>query len=92
MLELIKVNNSDQEDYINKGIEIFTKCYSFGGKVYNFACLYAVLNRKEEALSYLKIALENNEVQPDFVNDDKDWLFYKESVSEYKELLSNYKK
>lgn len=89
-LELIKLNDFNQQKYINTGIDLFSKCQILGGRVYNFSCLYAIINRKDEALTYLKIALENKEINVQFVREDEDWIFYRNNDKDFNELLLSY--
>ena len=55
------------------------------------ACLYAIRNKKEEALKYLERSLERGEISVDFVEKDTDWDGLRDD-SDFKNLLSRYKK
>ena len=55
------------------------------------ACLYAIRNKKEEALKHLEYSLERGEISVDFVEKDTDWDGLRDD-SDFKNLLSRYKK
>ena len=54
------------------------------------ACLYAIRNKKEEALKYLERSLSRNEASVEFVEKDKDWDGLR-GDSDFKRILSNMK-
>ena len=47
-----------------------------GGGSYNLSCIYALKSDKENALKYLRISLEKQEVNVTFVENDTDWEYY----------------
>ncbi len=69
---------------------ILQKAVDLGGKTYNFSCLFAIQNKKDEALSYLEKSLQNNEIIIDFIEKDKDWNILKED-KDFIDLINKYK-
>ena len=61
-----------------------------GGHTYNLACLYALQNKKNEALKYLEISLTKNEISVDFVTKDEDFELLKNNEA-FLLLLDKYK-
>ena len=60
-----------------------------GGKCYNLACLYALIEVKEKVFGYLKIALEKKQRYFDYVEKDE---YFKDlrNEPEYKKLKEKY--
>jgi len=56
---------------------------------YNLACTYALMNKKQEALEYLKISLDEEEESINSVHEDDDWKDYLED-KDFIELLEKY--
>lgn len=69
----------------------FHKAIEKGDDSYNLACLYAIRNRKEEALKYLNRSLSKSEISVEFVEKDEDWNELRDD-QDFKSLLSRYKK
>ena len=80
----------EAEELYNEAFEKFQQGIKNGGSSYNLACLYAVRNKKEEALKYLERSLSRNEVSVEFVEKDKDWDGLRDD-SDFKRILSNTK-
>ena len=80
----------EAEKLYNKAFEKFQQAVKNGGSSYYLACLYAVRNKKEEALEYLERSLSRNEVSVKFVEKDKDWDGLR-GDSDFKRILSNTK-
>ena len=80
----------EAEKLYNDAFEKFQQAVKNGGSSYYLACLYAVINKKEEALEYLERSLSRNEVSVEFVEKDKDWDGLRDD-SDFKRILSNMK-
>ena len=80
----------EAEELYNEAFEKYQQAIKNGGDFYNLACLYAVRNKKEEALKYLERSLSRNEVSVEFVEKDKDWDGLRDD-SGFKRILSNMK-
>ena len=80
----------ETEKLYNEAFEKYQQAIKNGGSSYNLACLYAVRNKKEEALKYLERSLSRNEVSVEFVEKDKDWDGFRND-SDFKRILSNTK-
>ena len=83
-------SGSEAEKLYNETFEKFQLAIKNGGSSYNLACLYAIRNKKEEALEYLERSLSRNEVSVKFVEKDKDWDGLRDD-SGFKRILSNTK-
>ena len=83
-------SGSEAEELYDKAFEIFQQAIKYGGGSYNLACLYALRNRKEEALKYLDHALSRGKVSVKLVEEDNDWDAFREDP-DFKPLLSQYK-
>ena len=79
------------EKLYDETVEKNLQAIKYGGNAYNLACLYAIRNKKEEALKYLERSLERGEISVDFVEKDTDWDCLRDD-SDFKNLLSRYKK
>ena len=80
----------EAEELYNEAFEKFQQAIKNGGSSYNLACLYAIRNKKEEALKYLERSLSRREVSVEFVEKDKDWDGLR-GDSDFKRILSNTK-
>ena len=83
-------SGSEAEKLYNEAFEKYQLAIKNGGSSYNLACLYAIRNKKEEALKYLERSLSRNEVSVEFVEKDKDWDGLRDD-SDFKRILSNMK-
>ena len=81
-------SDSEAEGLYEEAIEKFQQAIQYGGDSYNLACLYALRNRKEEALKYLDLALSRGEVSVEFVENG--WIGLRDDP-DFKRLLSQYK-
>lgn len=91
LMELAKIkSDSEAEGLYDEAIEKYQQAIKYGGHSYNLACLYALRNRKEEALKYLDHVLSRGEVSVKLVEEDNDWDAFRED-SDFKRLLSQYK-
>ena len=79
------------EKLYDETVEKNLQAIKYGGDAYNLACLYAIRNKKGEALKYLERSLERGEISVDFVEKDTDWDGLRDD-SDFKNLLSRYKK
>ena len=88
-LALLK-SGSEAEKLYNEAFEKYQLAIKNGGDFYNLACLYAVRNKKEEALKYLEHSLSRHDVSVEIVEKDKDWDGLRDD-SDFKRILSNMK-
>ena len=89
--DLAKIKSgSEAEELYEKAFEKFQQAIKHGGDSYNLACLYALRNRKEEALKYLDLTLSRGEVSVEFVEEDNDWDALRDDP-DFKRLLFQYK-
>ena len=79
------------EKLYDEAVEKNLDAIKYGGDAYNLACLYAIRNKKEEALKYLERSLERGKISVDFVEKATDWDALRDD-SDFKNLLSRYKK
>ena len=86
-----KKSGVEAENLYVEAIDKYLQAIKYGGSTYNLACLYAIRNKKEEALKYLERSLERGEISVDFVEKDTDWDGLRDD-SDFKNLLSRYKK
>jgi tetratricopeptide (TPR) repeat protein len=87
---LARTKNGEEAKKIYQ--EAFDKCQQaavLGGNHYNLACVYALTNKKENALKHLEKSLLNQEQTISFVKDDEDWKAYLEDP-EFMALLEKY--
>jgi len=80
LCQLAKIkSDSKSEELYNEAIKKYQQAIENGGHSYNLACIYAIRNKKEEALKYLEHSLLRSEISVEFVMKDKDWGgFYKD--------------
>lgn len=96
-LGLILVNfaktkkGKEAEELYNESIEKYQKASDLGGKCYNLACVFALKEKKKDALYYLDISLSKNEISVRFVETDDDWKNYLQDV-DFKNILKKYEK
>lgn len=81
----------EAENLYAEAIDKYQQAIKYGGSTYNLACLYAIRNKKEEALKYLERSLERGKISVDFVEKATDWDGLRDD-SDFKNLLSRYKK
>ena len=91
LTELAQIKSgSEAEKLYNEAFEKFLEAVKNGGSSYNLACLYAIRNKKEEALKYLERSLSRREASVEKVEKDKDWDGLRDD-SDFKRILSNTK-
>ena len=85
-------SDSEAEELCDEAIEKYQQAILYGGdpSTYILACLYALRNRKEEALKYLDHALSREEVSVKLVEEDNDWNSLRDDP-DFKRLLSRHK-
>ena len=83
-------SGSEAEKLYNDAFEKFQQAVKNGGSSYYLACLYAVINKKEEALEYLERSLSRNEISVEMVEKDKRWDRLR-GDPDFKRILSNTK-
>ena len=81
---------SEAEKLYNEAFENYQQAIKNGGKFYILACLYAIRNKKEEALKCLERSLSRSEVSVEMVEKDKRWDGLRDD-SGFKRILSNMK-
>ena len=83
-------SGDEKEILINEAIEKYLQAVKYGGRSYKLARLYALRNRKEDALKYLDLALSRGEVSVKLVEEDNDWDAFREDP-DFKRLLAQYR-
>lgn len=83
-------SGSEAEGLYDEAIEKYQQAIKYGGGSYNLACLYALRNRKEEALKYLDHVLSRAEVSVKLVEEDNDWNSLRDDP-DFKRLLAQYR-
>ena len=83
-------SGNEAEKLYNEAFEKYQQAIKNGGKFYNLACLYAVRNKKKEALKCLERSLSRSEVSVEMVEKDKRWDGLRDD-SGFKRILSNMK-
>lgn len=83
-------SGSEAEELYNEAFEKYQQAIKNGGSYYNLACLYAIRNKKEEALKYLERSLSRHDVSVEIVEKDKDWDGLRDD-SDFKRIFSNTK-
>ena len=83
-------SDSEAEELCDEAIEKYQQAIQYGGdpSTYILACLYALRNRKEDALKYLDLALSRGEVSVEFVENG--WNGMRDD-SDFKRLLAQYR-
>jgi len=77
-------------NFFNKALEVLQKARNLGGKAYNLSCIYAILGDKQNALKNLEISLNDLEITPNMVVQDKDWQNLK-GDPDFEAMLAKYK-
>ena len=91
LMELAKIKSgSEAEGLYDEAIEKYQQAIKYGGHSYNLACLYALRNRKEDALKYLDLTLSRREVSVKLVEEENDWNSLRDDP-DFKRLLSRHK-
>ena len=91
LAELAQLKSGNEaEKLYNEAFEKYQQAIKNGGEFYNLACLYAVRNKKEEALECLERSLSRREASVEKVEKDKDWDRLRDD-SDFKRILSNTK-
>ena len=86
---LAELEFGDEKEFlINEAIEKYQQAIKYGGRSYKLARLYALGNRKEDALKYLDRALSRGEVSVEFVENG--WIGLRDDP-DFKRLLSRHK-
>jgi len=81
--------NDDKELY-RESFEKYEKAFELGGKSYNLACGYALIQDKANALIFLENALKNKEETIDYIERDEDWDAYRDDP-DFIALLDKYR-
>jgi len=92
LLNLAKTQaGGDAEALYRQALEKCQKAVDLGGKCYNLACTYALMQDKDNALLYLNRSLENKEENIEFVTDDTDWAGFLDDEN-FKAVINRYAK
>ena len=83
-------SDSEAEGLYEEAIEKYQQAIKYGAYSYNLACLYALRNRKEEALKYLDRTLSRGDVSEKLVEEDNDWEALRDDP-DFKRLLAQYR-
>lgn len=81
-----------QNEFYQLSEKKFLEGFKHGSKkIYNLSCLYALQNKKTEALKYLKLAFEGKEQTAEYVNnEDEDWNLLKQDL-DFISIIEKYK-
>lgn len=91
LVRLAKMKEGEEAEMLyNQAFDQFNKAIKFNGKCYNLACLHAIKDNKNDALIYLDLSLNKEEVSVDFVEKDEDWKKFSEDIN-FMAILSKYK-
>lgn len=91
LTKLAQIKGHEFEVLFHQAFDKYRKAIENSGEYYNLACIYAVTNKKEMALKYLKISLSSKEIEMDFVLQDEDWKNYHPD-SDFIALIEEFKK
>ena len=83
-------SGSEAKELYDEVIDKYQQAIKYGGRSYKLARLYALGNRKEDALKYLDRALSRGEVSVKLPEEDNDWDALRDDP-DFKRLLSQYK-
>jgi tetratricopeptide (TPR) repeat protein len=81
----------EAEELYEQAFDKFQKAIEFGGDSYNLSCILALQGELGKALKYLEISLSKQEIDIDFVKNDKDWESYLKD-KEFLNLINKHKK
>lgn len=86
---LAELEFGDEKEFlINEAIEKYLQAIKYGGRSYKLARLYALRNRKEDALKYLDLALSRGEVSVEFMENGLNGM---RDDPDFKHLLAQYR-
>ena len=92
LMSLAKLSTGKQKDQFlseaEKKISDFQRL-GFGARLYNVACYYAILGKRDEALELLNTSLNNNEIDVAYVKKDEDWKDFLNDP-EFKAIIGQY--
>ena len=83
-------SGSEAKELYDEVIDKYQQAIKYGGRSYKLARLYALGNRKEDALKYLDRALSRGEVSEKLVEEDNDWEALRDDP-DFKRLLAQYR-
>jgi tetratricopeptide (TPR) repeat protein len=92
LLNLAKTQTGGEAEALYR--QALEKCQiavDLGGKSYNLACTYALMQDKDNALLYLKRSLEKKEIETEFVTADTDWAGFLDD-EDFKAVIDRYTK
>lgn len=78
-----------REDLYNEALESAREAYRLGGRAYNLACVYSLINNKDNAIYYLKIVFLKKEKTVKEIQDDEDFASLRED-EDFKALLAKF--
>lgn len=91
LCELAKMqkNEDDKIIFLTQALEMYEKAIALGTSPYNLARVYAILGKKQEALQYLDMSLNQKHITVANVNNDSDWEQWR-SDKDYLAVLQAY--
>jgi tetratricopeptide (TPR) repeat protein len=85
-----KTDGEEAQNLYQESLKKLQKAVENGGKCYNLACWYSINNDKSNALFYLNLSLEKNEISINEVCKDDDWNHLLNDL-DFKKVLNLYK-
>lgn len=90
MMRIRIIKPKSEKPLLIKAYKLAKKAYELGGRVYNLACISALLDYRSDALKYLNESLEKKEITKNKVLKDTDWTLFL-ADGEFKRILSTFK-
>jgi len=84
-------SNIEAEALYRQAMEKHQKEADLSGRCYNLACIYALIQDKDNALLYLNRSLENKEIETELLTDTEDWAGYLDD-EDFKAVINRYVK
>ncbi|MGB5990505.1 MAG: SIR2 family protein [Marinifilaceae bacterium] len=92
LVNLAKLKTGKEADILyEQASNKLKQAIELGDGYYNTACFYALKDDKENALKYLNISLDRDDISVSFIRKDKDWKAYYEDI-DFKNLLNRFDK
>lgn len=85
-----EIKNENSKKMLSKAIDFLKMSYDNGGRCYNLSCIYSNINDKINAMFYLRMSLERDEINISFVLADDDWKLFIED-NDFQKLVRKYK-
>ncbi|KIA98527.1 hypothetical protein OA93_08475 [Flavobacterium sp. KMS] len=87
LAEYAKLKN--KPELLDDSLKLLNTAVNLGGKSYNLACIYALLNDKLNSFALLEKSLKNKEIPLEHVKQDTDWDLLKNN-RDFQRIISNY--